>query len=108
MPKKEKFTMERMSEEDLNQFADEVFQGKWIYLNPEQGLEEPWTMLNLDLFIGKHEIINPEKVVPWHEKRHGARGYLAGSMKLVHLDDHNEVVKRLAEARKVVSGVKIK
>ena len=104
---KEKFTMERMSEEDLNQFAGEVHDGKWIYLTSEQAINEPMAMLHMDLFVGKYEVTNTEKVIPWYENRPGARGFLAGSMQLVHIDDHNEIVRRMTEARKVVVGANI-
>lgn len=106
MPK-EKFTIKRMSEEDLNRFAEEVFRGEWICPSEKDATNEPFVMLHISLFKDKYEVEDPEKVILWFEKTAGPRGFLWGSMKLVHVDDHNEVVRRLAEARKVVAGVSV-
>lgn len=107
MAKRKKFTIDRMSPEDLNQFAEEVFNNNWVCFSPEGVKEEPWAVFHLDLFLSKYEIQNPEGIFPWFENKTGPRGYLMGSMKLVHIDDHNEIIKRLNEARKVVvEGVK--
>lgn len=99
---KKRISVPRMSEDGIKEFAKEVLDGVWIYPDPDFVKEEPMIRLNLGLIKRDYEEESLKDLAPWIKNVTWARGYQRGDIRLVHIEDHKEIVKRVQRAREAM------